>query len=52
MFSLCRKSLDVTNLIEDLEGRHPTVVGWGYTSGFDPWSGEAQVGARLLIMST
>ena len=41
---MSRPELEVKNLMRDLEGRTPTVVGWGYTSGFDPWSGEAQVG--------
>ena len=40
---LPRKSLGVSNIISSLEGRTPTVVGWGFTSGFDPWSGDPQV---------
>lgn len=49
-----RPELEVDNIMKDLEGRRPTVVGWGYTSGFDPWSGDLQgdtekygVGSRI-----
>jgi len=33
-----RQELKVSNLVEDIVGKRPTVVGWGYTSGFDPYS--------------
>ena len=32
-----RRQLEVANLVEDIVGKRPTVVGWGYTSGFDPY---------------
>jgi len=32
-----RRELRVSNLVEDIVGKRPTVVGWGYTSGFDPY---------------
>ena len=32
-----RQELKVSNLVEDIVGKRPTVVGWGYTSGFDPY---------------
>jgi len=32
-----RQQLSVSNLVEDIVGKRPTVVGWGYTSGFDPY---------------
>ena len=35
---LFRQELKVSNLVEDIVGKRPTVVGWGYTSGFDPYS--------------
>ena len=28
----------MSNLVEDIVGKRPTVVGWGYTTGFDPYS--------------
>merc|ERR1712156_256420 len=37
-----RRELGVTNLVEDIFNKRPTVVGWGYTSGFDPYSQELQ----------
>ena len=37
-----RRALGVTNLVEDIFNKRPTVVGWGYTSGFDPYSQELQ----------
>merc|ERR1712013_636531 len=37
-----RRVLGVTNLVEDIFNKRPTVVGWGYTSGFDPYSQELQ----------
>lgn len=37
-----RQELGVANLSGDLEGREATVVGWGYTSGYDPWAGGEQ----------
>ena len=40
---LLYRDLGVSNLVTALEGTKPTVVGWGYTSGFDPWSLEPQV---------
>merc|ERR1712012_752685 len=36
------RALGVTNLVEDIFNKRPTVVGWGYTSGFDPYSQELQ----------
>jgi len=32
-----RQELRVSNLVGDIVGKRPTVVGWGYTSGFDPY---------------
>ena len=37
-----RRELGVANLVEDIFNKRPTVVGWGYTSGFDPYSQELQ----------
>ena len=42
--ALPRRALGVENVKNDLEGRTATVVGWGYTSGYDPWLGKIQVG--------
>ena len=42
-----RQELGVSDLSGDLEGRKATVVGWGYTSGYDPWAGREQVRGKM-----
>ena len=37
-----RAALQVEDMVGGLEGRNGTVVGWGYTSGYDPWNGTQQ----------
>jgi len=37
-----RREMEVSNSISDLEGRKGVVVGWGFTTGYDPWLGETQ----------
>jgi len=37
-----RREMEVRDVIRDLEGRKAVVVGWGFTSGYDPWLGDAQ----------
>jgi len=37
-----RKEMEVSNVVSDLEGRKGVVVGWGFTSGYDPWLGDSQ----------
>ena len=38
----CLYRKEVGSPEDGLYGRMATVVGWGYTSGFDPWSYEKQ----------
>ena len=33
-----RAALQVEDMVGGLEGRNGTVVGWGYTTGYDPWN--------------
>jgi len=37
-----RREMEVSNAISDLEGRQGVVVGWGFTTGYDPWLGDSQ----------
>ena len=38
LWHLFRQELGVSNLVEDIVGKRPTVIGWGYTFGFDPYN--------------
>ena len=41
-----KEELEIQSFVSDLQGRRGALVGSGYTTDFDPWSGESKQDAR------